>query len=43
MAGDCTKALYRVAMEELVKAGLGTPETLRDRTKELDQAIRRWE
>jgi hypothetical protein len=43
MAGDCTKALYRVAMEELVKAGPGTPETLRDRTKELDQAIRRWE
>ena len=40
MAGENKKALYKVAMVELVKAGLGTPETLREGTKELDQEIR---
>jgi hypothetical protein len=40
MAGENKKALYNVAMVELVKGGLGTPETLRERTKELDQEIR---
>ena len=40
MAGENKKALYRVAMEELVKAGLGTPDTLRERTKELDREIK---
>jgi hypothetical protein len=40
MAGENKKALYRVAMEELVKAGLGTPETLRERTKELEREIK---
>ena len=42
MAGEDIKALYNVAMVELVKAGLGTPETLRERAKELDQAIKEW-
>ena len=40
MAGENKKALYRVAMEELVKAGLGTPETLRERAKEVEQEIK---
>lgn len=40
MAGENIKALYHVAMEELVKAGLGTPETLRERTRELEQEIK---
>jgi hypothetical protein len=40
MAGENKKALYRIAMEELVKFGLGTPETLRERTKELEQEIK---
>jgi hypothetical protein len=42
MNAENKRALYRIAMEELVKFGLGTPETLRDRTKELDQEIKRW-
>ena len=40
MAGENKKALYNVAMKELVKFGLGTPETLRERAKELDQEIK---
>jgi hypothetical protein len=43
MNAENKKALYIVAMKELVKFGLGTPETLRDRTKELDQEMKEWE